>query len=64
MNALIGKNMCCHNEDDYDCLDCCYEYGKEDASENLPNSPPYKNFDQCDAYYEGYLIVWKENIKK
>jgi hypothetical protein len=56
--------MCCHNEDDYDCLDCCYEYGKEDASENLPNSPPYKNFDQCDAYYEGYLIVWKENIKK
>jgi hypothetical protein len=34
--------MCRHNEDDYDCLDCCYEYGKEDALENLPNSPHIK----------------------
>jgi hypothetical protein len=52
--------MCRHNEDDYDCLDCCYEYGKEDALENLPKSSPYKNIDQCWEYEDGYNSVEKE----
>lgn len=52
--------MCKHNEeDDFDCLNCCYEVGSSDAEECLPRTPEYKNFDQCDAYYDGYDTVEK-----
>lgn len=46
--------MCIHNDEDYECLDCCYFWGKEDALENLPCEPEYKNFDQCNSYRDGY----------
>jgi len=46
--------MCRHNENDHDCVDCCYERGKEDALDGEPSNCEYKNFDQCDAYHTGY----------
>lgn len=49
--------MCKHNDDDYDCLDCCYETGEIDALEGYGDYPPYKDFDQCDAYHNGWLSV-------
>ena len=44
--------MCQHNEEDYDCLDCCFQRGIDDFLENIYN-PPYKNWDQCNAYRDG-----------
>lgn len=52
--------MCCHNEDDYDCAKCCYEYGVCDAIENLPYSPTYKNLEQIDEYKLGYEETLKD----
>lgn len=46
--------MCKHNDDDYDCLDCCFELGVDDFLSGEPYNPPYKNFDQCDAYKDGW----------
>lgn len=47
--------MCEHNEtEDCDCVDCCYERGKEDAIDGDQSNCQYKNFDQCQAYHSGY----------
>ena len=47
--------MCKHNdEEDFDCLMCAYLVGMDDALEREPYKPEYKNFDQCDAYKDGY----------
>jgi len=52
--------MCKHNDDDYDCLDCCFEMGANDAIDDLACDPPYKNFDQCDAYRDGWFSMIEE----
>ena len=48
--------MCYHNgdDDDYACSKCCYESGCSDGEDGLPYNPPYKNFDQCDWYKDGW----------
>lgn len=52
--------MCIHNdEDDYDCLKCCYDQGVEDALDGFPYCPDYMDFDQCDAYQDGYYDTTK-----
>lgn len=53
--------MCQHNEEDYDCCDCAYELGKEDALEGINNNP-YKNWDQCNAYKDGQEYIKNINI--
>lgn len=46
--------MCKCNEEDYDCDDCAYQLGKEDAECGEPDNPPYKNWSQCNCYHDGY----------
>ena len=47
--------MCSHNEEeDYDCLSCAFEFGREDAAEGLRYDPPYKDVAQCEAYRNGW----------
>lgn len=36
------------------CLNCCYRYGKEDRRDGEPYENPYKNWDQVNAYDDGY----------
>ena len=52
--GIRGENMCVHNDDDTDCLNCCFENGREDAEDGEPCRPWYKNIDQCNAYRDGY----------
>lgn len=53
--------MCQHNEEDYDCCDCAYERGLEDALEGIYNNL-YKNWDQCNSYDDGYKSLSKIDI--
>lgn len=46
--------MCKHNEEDVDCGDCCYTRGYEDATDGEVPNNPYKNWDQSNAYSDGY----------
>ena len=55
--------MCIHNDEDgYDCLACCRECGKDDANDGIKYAPPYKNYDQVDAYSDGYNQATKEQL--
>ena len=57
--------MCIHNEEeDYDCGKCCYDYGYLDAIEGFPSNPEYKDFWQCDEYYDGYTQGLKEKVSR
>ncbi len=50
--------MCIHSDDDdYTCVDCCYDIGKDDAMSGEPKDCGYKNFDQCAAYHQGYAYA-------
>jgi hypothetical protein len=48
--------MCKHNDEDIDCGDCAYQSGYDDAVDGEPFDNPYKNWDQVNAYYDGYNI--------
>jgi len=48
------KKMCMHNEEDYTCPNCCYQYGYNDAYYNEGYDNEYKNFEQVDSYNDGY----------
>ena len=46
--------MCLHNEEDYDCCDCAFQNGLEDKKDNEPYDNSYKNWDQVNAYNDGF----------
>jgi hypothetical protein len=49
--------MCKHNDNDYDCCDCAYMMGKNDAESGEEYCNPYKNWDQCNSYNDGWESV-------
>lgn len=53
--------MCIHTDDDNPCYDCCFQAGLNDARDLESNRPPYKNWDECNAYDDGYKAGMKEN---
>jgi hypothetical protein len=64
-NYQIGKGvkMCKHNDEDYTCENCCYEQGYEDAMNDEPYEPEYKNFSQVDEYKLGYDTAMQDKSR-
>lgn len=57
--------MCRHSDDDwYDCLECCYDSGYDDALDGFYDNP-YKNWDQVEEYNRGYDagLAYKDYLK-
>lgn len=54
--------MCLHNYEDYDCYDCAFENGLDDKLSEEPYNNPYKNWDQVNAYNDGYF--YEKSIDK